>query len=185
MQSETDDFTLEMLGVQSFILALTGLEAFINTYFLQRANETNNLALESKINLVKGNVGERLKKMPKLSSDRPLVEQSRLINELKTLSELRNAIVHPRWNPSSVSFQSQLPIQIHGLVINIRGVLRDQEFCESAFWKTILPIARIAEQREIEQIQEFLFHWTGLVGCSLSDVLAGAGWSHGPGHPSP
>ena len=54
MEQKENELFLEMLGVQSFLMSLTGLEAFTNSYFMLRAKEKFSDQLKEAINIKGG-----------------------------------------------------------------------------------------------------------------------------------
>ena len=98
-------------------------------------------------------------------------DQEALLARIFQLSSLRNALVHPRWVPSSLQLSLGAPIFIEGLVENFQAQFEDQRFChESLFW-CLLVVARIAEARGSSDISGFMFHWTGNYGLTLPMIL--------------
>ncbi|WP_428408679.1 hypothetical protein [Hyphococcus sp.] len=155
-------------GLQSFLMSLTGLEAFTNTFFHLRSQELDSDEMLNRIKQNHGSLSQKIKDLILLSSDGPVRNQDTLIAQIFSLSQLRNEIVHPRWTPSSVTLQR---IAINGLVENRQAIFESVQFCREALFWCLLVIARIAQARGFEDIRGFMFHWTANYDLSLPAIL--------------
>ncbi|TPI37396.1 hypothetical protein FJ414_13665 [Mesorhizobium sp. B3-1-6] len=158
-------------GLQSFIMSLTGLEAFTNTFFYLRGQELRSGALLKRVGQSHGSLSKKIKELIALTPDRPMRDQDRLINEIFALSQLRNEVVHPRWVPSSLTLPANAPVTIKGLVENRQALFEDQQFCREALLWCLLVVARVAESRGHLDISAFMFHWTANWGLTTPAIL--------------
>lgn len=160
------------LGLQSFVMSLTGLEAFANTYYHQRAQELDNDAMLSRIEQSHGSITRKIVELQEMSGDVPFHDQEMLIERLWQLSQLRNEIVHPRWQPAQITMPGEVWLSIEGLVENRQALFEESELCREALNWCLLLIARVARSLGISAIEGFMFHWTGQVGLTLEAVLS-------------
>jgi hypothetical protein len=162
-------------GLQAFLMSLTGLEAFTNTYFLLRAQQLDNTAVEQRIGQTHGSLTRKIRELINLTGDPEVHEQAGLLDRIFGLSEMRNALMHPRWVPSSVLLNFSVPIQMNGLVENRQAQFENEDFCHEAMLWCLLLVARIGESRSPGRSDGFLFHWTGNYGMTLQTILNGLG----------
>lgn len=158
-------------GLQSFLMSLTGLEAFTNTFFHLRGQELGNNAMLKRVAQSHGSLSQKIRELIALTPDGPIRDQDRLINQIFALSQLRNEIVHPRWVPSSVTIQGDAPVAIHGLVENRQALFEDRQLCREALLWCLLAVARVAAARGHEDVSGFMFHWTANYGLTLPAIL--------------
>ncbi len=158
-------------GLQSFLMSLTGLEAFANTYFQMRGDELSNPSIKELINKESGKMTERLKTLIKAVGDGPLVDQQDLIASIGQLAAARNGLVHPKWAQSTIEFGSQGPF-ISGLVENPHIPFESPVYCRRALLTCLLFVARVAEVRKVQQMEAFIFRWTGISNISLPGLLS-------------
>lgn len=162
----------EQYGVQAFLLSLTGVEAFLNTCYLLRAQESGNQELVSAVNSKSGKLQDRLKEFVRLSGDAPLQDLQQITDRLSKLSIFRHSLVHPRWVPSSLDMSGGLSMSFGGLVENARLPVKDHLFCVEAFWWCIYAVALVGVSRGSVPLDGFLFHWTGLFNIDMKSVRA-------------
>ena len=158
-------------GLQSFLMSLTGLEAFTNTFFHLRGQELGNNAILKRIEQSYGSLSQKIRELIALTPDGPIRDQDQLINQIFMLSQLRNEIVHPRWVPSSLTVQGNTPVTIYGLVENRQALFEDRQLCREALLWCLLVVARIATARGHEDVSGFMFHWTANYGLTLPAIL--------------
>lgn len=177
MKSQCTAETKRIFGLQSFLMALTGLEAFANTYFHLRALQLQSDAMLQRIRQSHGSLSRKIEELLELTPDGPLREQARVIDQIFTLSQLRNDIVHPRWVPVSAAFYSQETVSLtfDGLVENQQRLFEDHAFCREAFLWCLLAVARIGEAGGCRELSGFLFHWTANYQLSLNSILEDLG----------
>ena len=175
MRSETDNSRLRLMGLQSFVMSLTGLEAFANTYFHVRANELGNAELISRVSQSHGSLSQKITDLVELSGDGTLRDQEFLIGRIFQLSQFRNDLLHPRWQPSSIALMFETPVYIEGLVENPQRTLENADFCRECLFWCLLVIARIFESREISNIEGHMFHWTSFSNLSLEAICSELG----------
>ncbi|MBV7519029.1 hypothetical protein [Ensifer sp. ENS12] len=171
MSRDEESDRLRCFGLQSFLMSLTGLEAFINTYFHHLGRELNNEAVLKRVQQSHGSLSQKIRELIALTLDGPIRDQDQLIDKVFTLSQMRNEIVHPRWVPSSLTALADGPVVISGLVENRQALFEEQRLCREALLWCLLVVARIATARGHEDVSGFMFHWTGNHGLTLSALL--------------
>ena len=159
-------------GLQAFLMSLTGLEAFTNTFFHLRAQELGSEAIMTRIRQTHGSLSRKIGDLIALTPEGHLTDQEQLLERIFELSQLRNDIVHPRWTPSELTLASEMPIHILGLVENRQAVFEDAALCKEALLWCLLVVARAGQARGHEELSGFLFHWTGNYGLTLDAILA-------------
>jgi hypothetical protein len=162
-------------GLQSFLMSMTGLEAFTNTYFQQRAEELGKANMLARIERRDGSITSKIADLLEMSGDGPLIDQDALIQRLFELSQLRNEMTRPRWQPSELVVTGQVPIIFEGLVENRQALFEDIDFCREALNQCLLLVARVAQSIGVEFVPSFLFHWTGHYEISLQTILSELG----------
>ena len=175
MGEQLEDEGRRRFGLQSFLMSLTGLEAFTNTFFHLRGNEVGSASILKRIAQSHGSLSKKIKDLIELTPDGPLVDQSMLLDQVFALSQLRNEIVHPRWEPSSLVVDGPAPVMIRGLVENPQAIFEDVQFCHEALMWCLLVIARIAQTRGNDEVSGFMFYWTGNYGLTLQMILSELG----------
>ena len=90
-------------GLQCFLMAITGVEAFTNTYYHQRSEEVGKPEMLIRIGQSHGSITRKIVELQEMSGDDALRDQDALIQRLHELTQLRHEIVHPRWEPSQMS----------------------------------------------------------------------------------
>jgi hypothetical protein len=158
-------------GLQSFLMSLTGLEAFINTFFHHRGRELGSSAMLERVRQSHGSLSRKIRELIALTPEGPIQDQDQLIDQIFVLSQLRNEIVHPRWVPSSLTVQGTAPVTIEGLVENRQALFEDQQLCRETLLWCLLVVARIAAAQGSEDVSGFMFHWTANYGLTLPAVL--------------
>ncbi len=156
-------------GLQSFLMSLTGLEAFTNTFFHHRGLELGDDAILRRVEQSHGSLSQKIRELITLTFDQPIQDQDQLIDQIFTLSRIRNEIVHPRWIPSSLTIPGN--ITVHGLVENRQALFENQQLCREALFWCLLVIARIAKAVGNEDVSGFMFHWTANYGLTLQIIL--------------
>ena len=164
-------------GLQSFLMSLTGLEAFANTFFHLLGRHLGSDELLSRVSQPHGSLSQKFRDLIALMPGGPIRDQQLLIDKVFELSQIRNAIVHPRWVPASVTMEGSGPITFRDMVENRQALFEDIQFCrESLFW-CLLMLARIGEARENADVSGFMFHWTQCYNVTLSGILGELGLS--------
>ena len=162
-------------GLQSFLMGLTGLEAFTNTYFHQRAQELGSDAILGRLRQTHGSLTMKLRDLVDLTGDGPLRDQEALITRVHGLAQLRNDVVHPRWEPSSLLLAGAAPVLIEGMVENPHVLFEQTQFCREALFWCLLVVARIAEARGQPDVRGHMFHWTGQYDLTLEQIVGELG----------
>jgi len=171
MGAATSNDQKRRLGLQSFLMSLTGIEAFINTYFHVKAIDIGNEAMIDLISKPYGSLTRKLSKLIDMTPDGPLRDQDTLVERLLGFYQLRNEIVHPKWVPSALTVEGEVPLIIGGLVENRHALFEDETMCSEAMYWCLLIVARVGEAAGYQQLGGFLFHWTGHYGLTLSKIL--------------
>lgn len=159
-----------LLGLQAFLMSLTGLEAFTNVYFHLRGLQLNDAGVVARTRRTHGTLSNKLSELIDMVPGNPVLNKDDLISKVFELSQLRNEIVHPRWEPSSVTMESET-IDISGLVENRQALFENQQFCREALMWCLLVVARIGEAAGNADSSAFVLYWTGNHNLSLSDIL--------------
>lgn len=175
MQQNNTDATRRYFGLQSFVMSLTGMEAFTNTYFHLRAQELENNEMLDRIAQTHGSLSRKIADLLEMTPDPPLRDQDMLINRIWQFSQMRNEIVHPRWQPSQLTLGGPVPIIIQGLVENRQALFEDITLCREAHLWCLLLIARIAEARGHADVSGFMFYWTANYQLTLPTLLSELG----------
>ncbi len=177
MRKFDDSGIRRMFGMQSFIMCLTGLEAFANTFFLQLANELGNDSIMAQLKKNHGSLSKKIEKLIELSFESKIKNQDVLITKIFEYSQLRNEIVHPRWEPASALINHAEPIVFQGMVENLQATFEDLNFCLIALYWSLLLIARIGESCGNTNASGFLFHWTDNYGIIIENIEKALGLS--------
>jgi hypothetical protein len=177
MRKFEDSSVRRMFGMQSFIMCLTGLEAFTNTFFHQRSNELKNESITALLKKNHGSLSKKIEKLIELSFETKIRDQDLLVNKLFEYSQLRNEIVHPGWEPASAVLNHPEPIIFQGMVENFQSTFEDESCCLAALYWSLLLIARIGESCGNTNPSGFLFHWTGSYGIIVENIEKAIGLS--------
>ena len=158
-------------GIQAFLMALTGVEAFTNVYFTLRARQTSDAALHAAVEAKKGSLLARLERCVACAFSNSLIDQDALIARLRALFAMRAQIVHPRWDPASATIGGVIPLHIDGLSMNFQASFEDEHLCREAFLWCLLLVIRVAMAARVQDIVGFCSLWTGQENVSEGDVL--------------
>ena len=112
MRPDAEAPELRNFGLQSFLMSLTGLEAFLNVYFYRRGHTTGPLELITRAD-ERRPVEHKLSHLPRLAFGSNLPDQRMLNRKVRELYNLRSSIVHPRIALSSMFFEG---IAVSGMV---------------------------------------------------------------------
>lgn len=175
MASLQDRSARRCAGLQSFLMGLTGLEAFTNTFFDLRAQELRSEEMLVRIAQTHGSLSRKISDLVAMTPDGPLVDQEALLDRIFELSQLRNEIMHPRWTPSSLTIAGEVPVNIMGLVENRQAIFEDETLCQEALLWNLLAVARIGQARGHQELSGFMFYWTGNYGLSLDVITSQLG----------
>lgn len=162
-------------GVQSFLMSLTGVEAFTNTFFRLRGDELGDAEMIARVGQRHGSVTRKIEDLLARTPEGGIDEQALIIGRLHELSLLRNALVHPQWEPASMTLASDASITISGLVSNFQAAFEDPAFCREALMWCLLFVARVAKARGNADASPFLFHWTGHYGLTEAQIMGELG----------
>jgi hypothetical protein len=167
-------------SLQAFLMSLTGLEAFTNTYFHLRGLELDRKAVVARIGQTHGSLTSKLRELIALTGDPPLPEQDQLLDRIHEWSQLRHGVMHPRWQPASLLLSGATSVVIEGLVENQQRVFEDPLLSREAYLWCLLMIARVAQSRGID-VGAFLFRWTSSFGITLEALVDELGLATGGG----
>ena len=167
-RSLTDQKKLRESGLKCLLFCMTGIEAFTNTYFLLISSNENRDSILKVIESKTGTTLERLKDLMKIAFVRKAVHHVSLFGTLSRMQDLRHHIVHPKWVPSSASFDN---IEIRGLVENKLSACEDKKFIQKTYYWSILLLAEIARLEVGTEVPGFLFYWAGVFpDLSISEI---------------
>lgn len=166
-----DDESRRFHGIQAFLMALTGVEAFTNVYFTLRARETDDDALKAIVDASRGSLLVRLERCIACAFAGPIGGQETLIARLRELFAMRAQIVHPRWDPASATIGGVFPLHIDGLSMNFQSSFEDERLCREAFLWCLLLVIRIAVAAGAENVTAFCRFWTGQENVTEGAVM--------------
>ncbi|MEN3974599.1 hypothetical protein [Emcibacter sp. SYSU 3D8] len=166
-------------GVQSFVMSLTGVEAFTNTYFRLRANELSNQRMLERIVQRHGSLTNKIRELLAMTPQSAIEDQDMILDRVHALSLLRNDLVHPHWEPASMTIVGDMPLMIDGLVHNFQAAFENPAFCREALMWCVLLVAQIGRSGGSHDFAGFLFHWTGFYGFTEQVVLTSLGLGAG------
>ncbi len=170
MRGTTEPELLRSYGLQSFLMSLTGVEAFTNVFFHVFANKHQRPDVkvrgEKKDSLLK-----RLEDLIQLAFGGPLENHELILGKIKELYQLRNDTVHPRFEPSSVAMLGPMPLIIRGMTISFQAIFDDASFCMEAHLWCMLLVVRIGKAAGAQDLSAFCFHWTGAAPGISEDYL--------------
>jgi hypothetical protein len=177
MKCENSDVSRRFHGLQAFLMALTGVEAFTNVFFTLLGRERQDEALLNKVDEKFGPLVPRLKSCIELAFNEPIADQVRVLEQIRSFYAMRNQIVHPRWQPSSVNIGGEWLLSIEGLALNFQAAFEDERFCREAFFWCLLLVSSIGHATGNESTDGFCFHWTGQYDLSIPSIMAELGIS--------
>ncbi|PZR51473.1 MAG: hypothetical protein DI537_56405, partial [Stutzerimonas stutzeri] len=162
-------------GVQEFIMSLTGVEAFTNTYFKLRGDELADPRLAERVGKRHGSVTRKIEELLAMTPEGTIEDQATIIARLHELTLLRNTLVHPQWEPASMTLAATVPVMIQGLVHNFQAAFEEAPFCREALMWCLLLVARIGKARGNADLSSFLFRWTGIYGLTEVQLMSELG----------
>lgn len=162
-------------GVQAFIMSLTGVEAFTNTYFKLRGDELADPRLAERVGQRHGSVTRKIEELLAMTPEGTIEDQATIIARLHELSLLRNTLVHPQWESASMTLGGTTPVMIQGLVHNFQAAFEEPPFCREALMWCLLLVARVGKARGNADLSAFLFYWTGIYGLTEAQLMSELG----------
>ena len=162
-------------GMQSFVMIFTAIEAFANTYFRLQGEEFRNRQMIDRVGQRHGSLTRKIRELFAMIPEIQIEDQNMILNRLHELSQLRNALVHPQWQPASMTLAGSTPLGISGLVQNFQAAFEDRTFCREALMWCLLFVARVGRSRGNQDVSGFLFHWTGIFGLSEQQMVSELG----------
>lgn len=170
MGNATSDEQRRFWGLQAFLMSLTGVEAFTNTFFRLHGMQTNSPELIARAEQ-QGPLAPRLRDCIQLAFSQPLEDQDVLLERIRDLYRMRNQIVHPRWEPASVTITGTGTITMEGMAENFQALFEEHAFCREAYLWCVLLVARVAKAIGNSDIGAFCFFWTGNYGLTEEALL--------------
>ncbi len=170
MKGTNDIGEINQHGLQAFLMAITGLEAFINGFFHLLSLERRMPALLDLTESRQGSLSERIEKLAKIAFGRKLRDHRAIMASVTSLSATRNGFVHPKWQPASLEIDF-LPISFQRLVEDPFWRFYEENLAAEAISWCYLVIARVLEATAIPY-DGSLFHWTGKFGISIAEIEA-------------
>ena len=159
-------------GLQAFLMSLTGVEAFTNVFFLLHGREHSNPAV-LQINAERhGPLVPRIDRLIDSAFGAAIIDQARILQRIRDLYQLRNEIVHPRWEPASMTLGGAATIHIEGLCQNFQSTFESPEFCREAYLWCLLLVMRIGQAAGNANPESFCFFWTGVSGLTEAWIVA-------------
>jgi hypothetical protein len=177
MRPDQDKTESRHYGLQGFLMGLVGLEAFVNVYFHRIAlskHDNKMLAiLDDRRKPLEGKLGS----LPRMAFGQALPDQKAINRKLRELYNLRSAIVHPKLEPSSLSFGNWISAD---MIENFQQVFQDRQFVLESLQWCMLTIARVGLAADDGYRDKFLAFWTTLADTNDS-LSAALGVSPAPG----
>ncbi|EQB32542.1 hypothetical protein [Sphingobium ummariense] len=157
-------------GLQAFLMSLVGLEAFLNVHFHMQGR------VRKLGKVVKAATSDNIKVESKISNQafacygKHIVGQKLINKKIRELYDMRSAIVHPKWEPSSLGMTG---LMIEDMVDNFQRAFEDRLFCREALQWCLLVIARIGMLQWPDNPDPFMQMWTSIpdTNTTLSDAL--------------
>jgi hypothetical protein len=170
MAGTTEPELLRSYGLQSFLMSLTGVEAFTNVFFHVYANEHQRSDVKARSEK-KDSLLKRLEDLIQLAFGGQMEDHNLVLGKIKELYQLRNDTVHPRFDPSSVAMLGPIPLVIQDMTVSFQAVVDDSNFCMEAHLWCMLLIVKIAKAAGAQDFSAFCFHWTGAAPGMTEDYL--------------
>lgn len=161
---------LRTSGVQGFLMALIGLEAFVNIYFSQIAREKRLHEALDMIAKRTSTMESKVAHLPRRVFGTSLPDQTTLTRKVRQLYDLRTRLVHPRVEHSSMNMGG---FTLSGIIDNFHRPLEDPVFVRETLVWCLLVIARIGIHAQDGKSDLFVKFWTGANdnNATLSDFL--------------
>lgn len=157
--TDTDDKNIRRSqGIQSYLMALLGLEAFVNIYFQQHGYLTKNEAVLNLVANRKVTVEHKLSHLPRSAFGATLPDQKAINRKVRELYELRSSLAHARVSMASLAMPG---VKIDGMVEHPHMLFEDHEFVQEALRWCLLILARIGLLGS-PNFDGFMLFWTGL-----------------------
>lgn len=158
-------------GLQSFLMSLVGLEAFLNVHFHMLGREKGLLEVVKAVTIGNGTVEAKIKNLSQACYGRHLPGHRVINKRIPELYNLRSAIVHPKWEPSTLGTSG---LVFDGVTDNFQTAFQDLEFCREALSWCLLVVARVGVLQWPTEPDAFLLQWTGL-GETNAEISAELG----------
>lgn len=170
MAGDVDAEMRRFHGLQTFLMSLTGVEAFTNVFFLLLGHERNDHAI-IKATGKQTPLVKRLEGLIELAFGKKLSDHELILERVRRLYQLRNQIVHPRWEPASMVLGGEVPVFIAGLAQNFQATFEDEAFCREAFLWCVLLVARVGQAAGNTDISGFCHFWAAVYGLKEDWLL--------------
>ena len=165
MKDEIEKPKLRRLGIQSFLMGFTGLEAFTNVHFLSQAKAKKCSRLEKRLAQNHGSLSKRVSELIQISMTSKPDGLDQLTDQIYELAKVRHQLIHPRleWSILEISGNGT-PIVLDGMHKNFQVEFENIEFCRKNYRLFLYVVQRIAQLQDVQDIEGFMFHWTGFYG---------------------
>lgn len=171
LENEKEKLKRRAYGVQSFLMSLTGLEAFTNTYFKLRGEELCDQKVIDRVSQRYGSLTKKIRELLSMTPEGQIEGQDIILDRLHELSQLRNALVHPQWEPASAMLAGNMSLAISGLVQNFQATFEDFAFCHEALMWCLLLIARVGRSRGNSDVTAFIYRWAGIGNLGEREIM--------------
>lgn len=157
-------------GLQSFLMSLVGLEAFLNVHFHMVGIEKHLPNVVEAVTTGKSTVENKIKNLSYACYGKHLPGQKMLSKKVRELYDLRSDIVHPKWEPTTLGMSG---IVLEGMCDNFQQVFEDREFCLEALLWCLIVVARIGLLNNVETANAFMLRWSSFNdnNATLSEKL--------------
>lgn len=146
-------------GLQSFLMSLVGLEAFLNIHFHMVGREKNLPEVIKAVTVGKSTVENKIKNLSYTCYNKHLADQKLISKKIRELYDLRSAIVHPKWEPMTLGMAEMV---IDGMSDNFQQAFEDREFVRESMRWCLLVVARVGLLNSPETADLFMKRWTTL-----------------------
>jgi hypothetical protein len=144
-------------GLQSFLMSLVGLEAFLNIHFHMVGREKSLPEVIKAVTVGKSTVESKIKNLSYACYNKHLTDQKLISKKIRELYDLRSAIVHPKWEPMTLGMAEMV---IDGMSDNFQQVFEDREFVREAMRWCLLVVVRVGLLNNPETADLFMKRWT-------------------------
>lgn len=157
-------------GLQSFLMSLTGLEAFSNVFFHLAGMERNLPDVVKACRTGEQTVEHKIKNLATACYGKSIADGKMINRKVRELYDLRSAIVHPKWEPVSLDMGG---VAFAGMSDNFQQLFEDREYVREALRWCLLVVARVGLLAGSETGSGFVMRWTSLTDSNetLSEQL--------------
>ena len=156
-ESDDDREDNRQHGLQSFLMSLVGLEAFLNIHFHMVGREKNLPEVIKAVTAGTSTVESKIKNLSYACYGKHLAGQKTINKKIRELYDLRSAIVHPKWEPMTLGMAE---VVFDGVADNFQQAFEDREFVREAMRWCLLVVARVGLLNNPETADLFMNRWT-------------------------